>query len=109
MPDDHRIVFEVLGTILPVFVTVFLPLSQTSIAPPEPASLSRVTTRIHVPRRLVILPTVPLMPPEPPNRISSPRMNISSHGPSGFSGENCWNVTFWWWNFQLGAMYTAWP
>src|SRR3954464_9389805 len=104
MPDDQRIVFEVLGRIRPSLLTVFLPLSQTSIAPPEPASLSRVTTRIQVPRRFVILPTVPLMPPDPPNRISPPWMKISSHGPSGFSGENCWNVTFWLWNFQLGAM-----
>lgn len=45
---------------------------------PAPAGLRRATTRSHVPHRAVMEPTVPLMPPEPPKRISSPMTNIRS-------------------------------
>src|SRR5689334_9192366 len=107
MPDDHRIVFDVLGSTVCVRDTTFCPLIHTSNLPTSFASLNRVTIRVHSPR--LILPAVPEMPPEPPYRISSFCTNISSHGPSGSSGDHCWNVTFWLWYCQFAGSMTAWP
>src|SRR4029453_11361190 len=101
MADDDRIVFDCLGRIRPVRLCTFFPLIHTSKAPPAAASLSRVTTRIQAPREIVA--AVPEIPPDPPNLIWLFWTNISSHGPSGFSGDHCWNVTFWLWNCQPGG------
>src|SRR3954471_23397793 len=103
MPDDQRMELDVFGsTARPVRLSVLTPLSHTSNAPAVPAAnLILTTIRTQVPR--VIFPMVPLRPPEPPRRISSFWTNISSQGPDGFSGDHCWNVTFWLWYCQFGG------
>src|SRR3982751_2233399 len=104
MPDDHRMLVPFGGAALSLSDTTFWPLSQTSSTPPDFFMLSRTTSRIQVPRNVAMLPTVRYPLFRVLYVMSLPLISNSSHGPPGFSGENCWNVTGWLWNFQSGLM-----
>jgi hypothetical protein len=64
-------------------------LSQTSITPPDFFVLIRTTMRIQVPRRPEMSPTVRYPVLWVLYSILLFWISNSSHGPPGFSGENC--------------------
>src|SRR5205814_648766 len=102
MPDDQRSVVPLGGAVLSLSETTFLPLSQTSITPPDLRMSIRTTMRIQVPRRAEMSPTVRYPVLWVLYSILLFWISNSNHGPLGFSGENCWNVTGWLWNCQSG-------
>src|SRR5690348_13317458 len=98
MPVDQRMVGGSPPTVRLIgAVAVFVPLTQTSNGP-EAVMLIRVTIRIQVPRRFVMVArSREPEAPEPPIRSLSFWTNIRIQGPPppGFSKAHCWNVTFW--------------
>src|SRR5439155_13094696 len=108
IPTDQRAVVPGTVWLRLSRLKVLVPSTQISWAPPEDASLIRVTMRYQ---RLAETPDLKMWLPPDELWVQGlfPWIHNTRHGPSGFSGENCCHVLFLSWKTQLEGRRQACP